>query len=184
IIDTLVGADRQGGTATRAALVPLLLAWIGFALFTMVCAALAALHADRLAHRRRHAVLTEYFEHILQLPLSYHGGTHSGRLLKVMLGGTDSLWWLWLAFFREHLIAFVSLFVLLPLSVFLNWRLPLILIAFCVVLPALTMRVLGKPEGLQSSVERHYSSLAERTSDALGNVALVQSYTRVEAEVA
>src|SRR5262249_36794100 len=36
---------------------------------------------------------------------------------------------------------------------------------------------------LQSSVERHYSDLAERTSDALGNVALVQSFARVEAEV-
>jgi ATP-binding cassette subfamily B protein len=52
------------------------------------------------------------------------------------------------------------------------------------VFTALTTLVLRKAEGLQSSVERHYSSLAERTSDALGNVALVQSYTRVEAEVA
>jgi ATP-binding cassette subfamily B protein len=85
---------------------------------------------------------------------------------------------------REHLIAFVSLFVLLPLSVFLNWRLALLLIGLCVVFTALTALVIRKAEGLQSSVEGHYSSLAERTSDALGNVALVQSYTRVEAEVA
>jgi len=184
IIDALARAQAGGAPPARADLVPLLAAWAGFGLFTIVCGALTALNADRLAHRRRHAVLTEYFEHILQLPLSYHGGTHSGRLLKVMLAGTDSLWWLWLAFFREHLIAFVSLFVLLPLSVFLNWRLALILIALCVVFTALTMLVLRKAEGLQSSVERHYSSLAERTSDALGNVALVQSYTRVEAEVA
>src|SRR5262245_34283202 len=184
IIDALARAQAAGAPPARADLAPLLAAWAGFGLFTIVCGALAALNADRLAHRRRHAVLTEYFEHILQLPLSYHGGTHSGRLLKVMLAGTDSLWWLWLAFFREHLIAFVSLFVLLPLSVFLNWRLPLLLIGLCVVFTALTALVLRKAEGLQSSVERHYSSLAERTSDALGNVALVQSYTRVEAEVA
>ena len=31
-------------------------------------------------------VLTAYFEHVLQLPQAYHGATHSGRLLKVMLG--------------------------------------------------------------------------------------------------
>jgi len=184
IIDALARAQAAGTPPARGDLAPLLGAWAGFGLFTIVCGALAALHADRLAHRRRHAVLTEYFEHILQLPLSYHGGTHSGRLLKVMLAGTDSLWWLWLAFFREHLIAFVSLFVLLPLSIFLNWRLALLLIGLCVVFTALTTLVLRKAEGLQSSVERHYSSLAERTSDALGNVALVQSYTRVEAEVA
>ena len=184
IIDALVRAQAAGNAPSRADLVPLLGGWAGFGLFTITCGALAALHADRLAHRRRHAVLTDYFEHILQLPLSYHGGVHSGRLLKVMLAGTDSLWWLWLAFFREHLIAFVSLFVLLPLSVFLNWRLALLLIGLCVVFTALTTLVIRKAEGLQSSVEGYYSSLAERTSDALGNVALVQSYTRVEAEVA
>jgi ATP-binding cassette subfamily B protein len=184
IIDALARAQAAGTAPARRDLAPLLGAWAGFGLFTIVCGALTALHADRLAHRRRHAVLTDYFEHILQLPLSYHGGTHSGRLLKVMLAGTDSLWWLWLAFFREHLMAFVSLFVLLPLSLFLNWRLALLLIGLCVVFTALTTLVIRKAEGLQSSVESHYSSLAERTSDALGNVALVQSYTRVEAEVA
>src|SRR5262249_6614996 len=35
----------------------------------------------------------------------------------------------------------------------------------------------------QRSVERYYSDLAEHASDALGNVALVQSFTRVELEV-
>ena len=67
-------------------------------------------------------VRAEYFEHILQLPLSYHTGTHSGRLMKVMLTGTNTLWGLWLSFFREHFTSFVSLFVLLPLTLFLNWR--------------------------------------------------------------
>jgi glucan exporter ATP-binding protein len=184
IIDALVGAQGAGSAPSTSRLTPLLGAWAGFGLFTIVCGALAALNSDRLAHRRRHAVLTDYFEYILQLPLSYHGGTHSGRLLKVMLAGTDSLWWLWLAFFREHLLAFVSLFVLLPLSLFLNWRLGLLLMGLCVVFAILTALVVRKAEGLQRSVEGHYSSLAERTSDALGNVALVQSFTRVEAEVA
>ena len=94
-----------------------------------------------------------------------------------MLTGTDSLWWLWLGFFREHLAAFVSLLVLLPLSLVLNWRLALLLIALCVVFAGLTALVLRKAEAGQSAVERHYGDLAERASDALGNVALVQSYS-------
>ena len=183
IIDALVHSEAAHAPPSWPRLVPLLAAWVGFGLFTIVCGALAALNSDRLAHRRRHAVLTDYFEHILQLPLSYHGGTHSGRLLKVMLAGTDSIWWLWLSFFREHLTAIVSLFVLLPMSLFLNWRLALILIVLCVIFTLLTALVVRKAEGLQSSVERHYSEMAERTSDALGNVPLVQSFTRVEAEV-
>src|SRR3954471_16441061 len=183
IVDTLAGAQSRGGVPAWTDLVTLLAAWVSFGLFTITCGALVALHADRLAHRRRHAVMTNYFEHILQLPLSFHGGIHSGRLMKVMLTGTDSLWWLWLGFFREHLAAFVSLLVLLPLSIILNWRLALLLIALCVVFSGLTALVLRKAEAGQSAVERHYGDLAERASDALGNVALVQSYARIEAEV-
>ena len=183
IVDTLAGAQNRGGVPVWTDLITLLAAWVSFGLFTIACGALVALHADRLAHRRRHAVMTGYFEHILQLPLSFHGGIHSGRLMKVMLTGTDSLWWLWLGFFREHLAAFVSLLVLLPLSLILNWRLALLLIALCVVFAGLTALVLRKAEAGQSAVERHYGELAERASDALGNVALVQSYSRIEAEV-
>jgi ATP-binding cassette subfamily B protein len=127
--------------------------------------------------------MTEYFEHILQLPLSFHGSVHSGRLMKIMVSGTDSLWWLWLGFFREHLAAFVSLLVLLPLALVLNWRLALLLIVLCVVFAALTAMVVRKAETGQQAVERHYGDLAERASDTLGNVALVQSFSRIDAEV-
>src|SRR5262245_5366360 len=91
IIDAM--APKDGAAVSWASLAPLLGGWVGFGLFTILCGALIALHSDRLAHRRRHAVMTNYFEHLLQLPLSYHGGSHSGRLMKVMLTGTDSLWW-------------------------------------------------------------------------------------------
>ena len=84
IIDVLSGKPVTGLFATSSPW-PLLAAWVGFGLFTIVCSALVALHADRLAHRQRQAVLTDYFEHIMQLPLTFHTGTHSGRLMKVML---------------------------------------------------------------------------------------------------
>lgn len=183
IIDALASAQASGKLPTWRELSVLLAAWVGFALFTILCGALVALHADRLAHRRRHAVLTDYFEHVLQLPTAFHGLSHSGRLMKIMLSGTDALWNLWLDFFRESFAAFLSLAVLLPLSLLLNWRLGLLLVVMCVVFAGLTALIVRKTETLQSSVERHYSDLAERASDALGNVALVQGFARVEAEV-
>jgi ATP-binding cassette subfamily B protein len=57
------------------------------------------------------------------------------------------------------------------------------LIALCVAFVALTAVVMHKALALQTAVERHYSDLAETAADALGNVALVQSYARVELEV-
>lgn len=183
IIDALTGAQARGAPPSWPVILPLLLAWAGFGLFTIGCSVLVAFHADRLAHIRRTAVLTDYFEHILELPLSYHGGVHSGRLMKIMLSGTDALWSLWLAFFREHFAAFVSLLVLLPLSLLLNWRLASPLIILCALFSVMTSLVLRRTEALQGSVEGHYTALAERASDALGNIALVQSFARVEAEV-
>ncbi|MEA2871051.1 MAG: ATP-binding cassette, subfamily beta-glucan exporter [Hyphomicrobiales bacterium] len=183
IIDALVKGQTSGATPTFEALTPLLAAWVAFGLFTIVCGVLVALYSDRLAHRRKQTVTTMYFEHVLQLPLSFHGGSHSGRLMKVMLTGVDALWTLWLSFFREHLAAFVALFVLLPLSLFVNWRLASLLVILCVVFSGLTVLVIRKTEKLQSAVEGHYTSMAERASDALSNIALVQGFARVEAEV-
>jgi ATP-binding cassette subfamily B protein len=184
IIDALSAAPEGGGLAgTPSRVWPMLGAWVAFGLFTIGCGVIVALHADRLSHRQRQAVLTSYFEHILQLPLTFHSGTHSGRLMKVMLNGTDALWRLWLGFFREHFAAIMSVLVLLPLSLYLNWRLAILLFVLCVVFTVLTTLVVRKTYSMQSEVEEHFGDLAARASDALGNVALVQSYVRVEAEV-
>ena len=129
IINSLAQSQGGGPSLSWQNLLPLLAAWVGFGLFMIVCSALVALSADRLAHRRRQAVLTQFFEHVLEFPLSFHGATHSGRLVKVMLSGTDTLWGLWLGFFREDLVALVSILVLVPMSLYLNWRLGLPLIA-------------------------------------------------------
>ncbi|MBH5372456.1 glucan ABC transporter ATP-binding protein/ permease [Bradyrhizobium glycinis] len=179
IVDVLSGKTVAGSSSAW----PFLAAWVAFGLFTIVCSALVALQADRLSHRQRQAVLTDYFEHILQLPLTFHSGTHSGRLMKVMLNGTDALWRLWLGFFREHFAAILSVLVLLPLSLYLNWRLAILLFVLCIVFTALTTFVVRKTFGMQMEVEEHYSELSARASDALGNVALVQSFVRVESEV-
>ena len=182
IVDVLSGKPVEGPLASSSAW-PLLAAWAAFGLFTILCSAAVALHADRLAHRQRQAVLTNYFEHIMQLPLTFHTGTHSGRLMKVMLNGTDALWRLWLGFFREHFAAILSLVVLLPLALYINWRLAVLLFILCVVFTVLTTLVVRKTYGMQSEVEAHYSDLSARASDALGNVALVQSFVRIQAEV-
>jgi len=186
IIDVLSGNPPTGPLATSATASPwpLLAAWAAFGLFTILCGVIVALHADRLSHRQRQAVLTSYFEHILQLPLTFHTGTHSGRLMKVMLQGTDALWRLWLGFFREHFAAIMSLLVLLPLSLYINWRLAILLFVLCIVFTVLTTLVVRKTFEMQNEVEEQYSNLSARASDALGNVALVQSFVRIDAEVA
>jgi ATP-binding cassette, subfamily B, beta-glucan exporter len=183
IVDTLANAQGRFTQLSWTDLMVLVGAWVGFGLFTIICGTLVALHADRLAHRQYQVVRAMFFEHVLQLPLSFYTGSHSGRLVKVMITGTNTLWGLWLAFFREHFASLVSLIVLLPLTLLINWRYGLLLIVLCALFAALIALVMNRTEQMQSKVEQYYTEVGERTSDTLGNIALVQSFTRVESEV-
>jgi ATP-binding cassette subfamily B protein len=182
IIDLLSRAQGAGAALRWSDLLPVIAAWAAFGLFSIGGSVLVALHADRLAHRRRVAMMANYFDHVLNLPMSFHSAVHSGRLLKTMLEGSNGMFGLWLSFFRENCAAFVALFLLLPATVFVNWRLAILLILLVGVFGAMTSFVLRRTENLQREVERHNSDLAEHASDALGNVPVIQSFTRVESE--
>jgi len=183
VIDTLSQSSANKVTDIWSNVWPLLAAWTGFGIFTILCSTLISLNADRLAHRRRHAAVSTYFEHVIQLPLAQQNTTHSGRLMKIMLQGTDALWWLWLSFFREHLSAIVSLLVLIPLALYMNWRLAIVLIILCTVFALLTNFIIRKTQVLQQQVESYHSDMAEQVSDTLGNIPLVQSFARIQNEV-
>lgn len=180
IIDVL--ASPPGTEGTWRATIELLLLWAAAGVTGIVAGILVALHADRLAHRRRLAALATYFEHVLSLPAAFHAGTHSGTLLKIMLQGGDNLFGMWLSFFREHLSTFVSVLVLLPLSLYLNWRLGILLAVLIVIFAAMSTFVINKAQRAQGKVEAYYSELATRAHDALGNVVLVQSFVRLALE--
>jgi ATP-binding cassette subfamily B protein len=141
-----------------------------------------ALQTERLAHRNRLLAMSRYYEHVLNLPLSFHGDTQSGRLMKSMISGTDGLFGVWLVFFRDQLSTFISVLVLLPLTLLMNWRLALVLIALVAIFICVTSLVIRRTEAGQREVERHNSSLAGAAQDALANVMVVQSFTRLSAE--
>jgi glucan exporter ATP-binding protein len=182
IVDALTAAQAAARAPQWRVVALPLAAWVGFGLFTIAASVIVVLNADRLAHRLRLAVMAAYFEHALHLPLSFHVRAHSGRLLKVMIEGADGLFTLWLSFFRDHCAGAVSLFVLLPLTLVLNLRLGALLVALVIIF-GLTMNfVLRRTERQQDAVGRFSSDLAERVSDALGNVPVIQSFARVEEE--
>jgi ATP-binding cassette, subfamily B, beta-glucan exporter len=138
--------------------------------------------AERMAHRNRLRVMSRFFTHILSLPLSFHGEAQSGRLMKIMLGGADSMFSVWLTFFREQLATYIATLVLLPLTLILNWELGVVLIVLVVVFCAITIIVINRTEAGQARAEFFQSSLAGTAQDALANVMVVQSFTRLAAE--
>ncbi|MEY4515586.1 MAG: hypothetical protein RLZZ450_7708, partial [Pseudomonadota bacterium] len=183
VIDALARPRAAGSPLTFTELMPLVGAWVSFGLVSLAGGVAVSYHADLLSHRARLSVIAGYFSHVLSLPLAFHLGTHSGRVIKVMSSGADAMWMLWLGFFREHCAALVSIVVLLPLTLFVDLRLGLLLCVLVLSFGVLIAFVVGKTNELQGRVREYHTNLAEHTSDALGNLPVVQSFTRVDAEL-
>lgn len=182
VVDLLARSDRMDQGALWAEATTLLVIWGAVGLAGIAANVAVGLFADRMAHRNRLKVMHDYFQHVLALPLSFHGDTQSGRLMKIMLVGTDNLFGLWLGFFREHIITFVSLIVLLPLTMAMNWRLGLLLVVLVVVFAGVSAYVIRRTQAAQAQVEQFHSRLAGSAQDALSNVVVVQSFTRLTSE--
>ena len=144
---------------------------------------LVSLHADRMAHRRRLAAIRMFFRHVISLPLSFHRDHHSGRLQRIMHSGTDNLFTLWLSFFREHLTTLLSIVVMIPVALYINWRLALLMIGLLAGFALFNVLAVRRSRKAQGEVQEHFHAISTRASDVLGNVAVVQSFTRVDDEV-
>ncbi|CAN5177652.1 glucan ABC transporter ATP-binding protein/ permease [soil metagenome] len=182
VVDLLSNAKNQTNEALWRDARDLLMLWAAVGIGGIVANIVVSLQADRMAHRRRLGAMAHYFEHVLVLPFSFHNTQHSGRLLKIMLTGVDHLFGIWLSFFRENLATFVALFIMLPLSLFMNWRLGSLLIVLILFFAVANSWIVGKTDRLQARVEEYHSELAGRASDALGNIHLIQSFVRLGAE--
>ncbi|MBD8899545.1 glucan ABC transporter ATP-binding protein/ permease [Rhodanobacter sp. DHG33] len=181
----LFGRVVDALSSTHAGDAPRLIALWALVGFGGVAAAVwASLHADRLAHRRRLAAIAAFFEHAAALPLAFHGEYHTGRLARIMNNGVSNLFNLWLSFFREHLATLLSIFVMVPVALAMNWKLALLMIGLMLsfaVSNAITVRRTHKAQG---EVEELHNEIATRAGDVFGNVTVVQSFTRLSAEAA
>ena len=182
VIGLLTNSDGMPPEDLWSKAAELLGVWFAVGAAAILANIAVSLHSERMAHRNRLLVMNQYYSHVLSLPLSFHGDVHSGRLMKVMLGGSDALFGLWLQFFKDQLSTYVAVIVLLPLTFFLNWRLALTLVVLVVVFVTLTIIVVRKTEAGQRRVEHYHTHLAGTAQDALANVVVVQSFTRLAAE--
>ena len=105
------------------------------------------------------------FERAITLPLSYHARTGSGRVVRTMLAGTNSLFMLWLSFFREHLSALVGIAFLVPTALVMSLQLAGLLAALAVVYVAVNLVVVRRtrPARSRSSASTRTCSAASAT---------------------
>ena len=161
---------------------PIIGFWAGLGLFNIIATSALAIMADRLAHRQRLAAMSMAFERAISLPISYHAERGSGRVVRIMLAGTDQLFALWLAFLREHLTAIVGIVLLVPVAVSMDVRLAALLGALAALYFLANTVIIKRTHGGQEGVEQYNQDMFGRVGDVIGNVTVVQSYTRFLAE--
>ncbi len=122
------------------------------------------------------------FERAITLPISYHAERGSGRVVRIMLAGTDQLFALWLSFLREHLTAIIGIVLLIPAAISIDYRLAALLAALAVLYFLANTVIIKRTHGGQESVEQYHQDVFGRVGDVIGNVTVVQSYTRFLAE--
>ena len=166
------------GQATR----DLIFIWAGLGLFGIVAGVLVAMAADRLSHRLRLTVLADAFERVISLPSHQQG--ESGSTVRILLAGSDALFWMWLTFLREHLAALVSMAFLIPTAIQMQAQLAGILGILAVVYTLANIIVVRKSQSGQEAVEGHNSGLFGQVGDVIGNITVVQGFERVHLEMA
>lgn len=156
--------------------------WAALGLFGIFASVVVAVFADRLAHRQRLAAMSRAFDRAITLPISYHAEKGSGAVVRNILAGTDTLFGTWLTFLREQLTAVVSITFLVPTAIYLDWRMAALLAVLATVYAAINVMTVMRTSDGQAAVERYHIQVSGRVGDVLGNVTVVQSYARLQAE--
>ncbi len=175
VIGKLVGAPQQVWRYIGQ--------WASFGLLGIGLNVWVSLYADRLSHRRRQGAILAFFEHALRLPPGFHAQHHSGGLLRIMHTGASNLFTLWLGFLRSHLATLLSIVVMLPVAMVLNWKLASLMAGLLICFLVSMSIAMRRTAGAQREVEKVHHALAERAGDVLSNAAVVQSFTRHDAEI-
>jgi ATP-binding cassette subfamily B protein len=158
---------------------PIIAIWAALGLFNIIASVALSIMADRLAHRQRLAAMGAAFERAINLPVSYHAQHGTGRLVRIILAGTDQLFALWLSFLREHLTAIISIILLIPVAISIDTRLAALLAALAVLYFLANTVIIKRTQGGQENVEAYHQDVFGRVGDVIGNVTVVQSYTRL-----
>ena len=179
LIDTTYTYVSQGYNLK----INILIAWILISALIVMLNASLAIKSDVLSHTLRLNAISDFFSLAICDVSNKENKFHSGRLVKIMLQGVDSLYTFSISFFRGHIEVGITLIVLLPFTLFLNLNLGLALIFLVSIFVLITIKTVVKTENMQNDIEELNTKMVEKISDTLAHSQIIKAYGRVSSEI-
>ena len=183
IVNSLVDSSSAYGTQGFQLKINLLIAWLLISILIVILNASLTIKSDVLSHTLRLNAITDFFSSAIGETSNKENSFHSGRLVKIMLQGVDSLYTFSISFFRGHIEVGVTLIVLLPFTLLLNLNLGFALILLVAIFVFITVKTVVKTENLQNNIEELNTKMIEKISDTLGHSEIIKAYGRVSTEI-
>lgn len=184
IVNSLVDTSTNDAASSFQLKMNLLIAWLLISALIVFLNASLTIKSDVLSHTLRLNAITDFFSSAIGEISEKEGAFHSGRLVKIMLQGVDSIYTFAISFFRGHLEVGITLIVLLPFTLLLNPNLGLALIFLVSIFVFITVKTVIKTENLQNDIEELNTKMVEKISDTLGHSQIIKAYGRVFNEIA
>jgi ATP-binding cassette subfamily B protein len=159
-------------------------AWAALSVISVAAGVTSSVFADRIAHRRRLAAMTQAFDNAITMPIARVSASGTGKLMQIVFAGGESLFQLLLGFMREQLPALFALVLLFPVAFYMNWVLASVLAALALAYLAANALVMRKTETGQKRVNEESQAYYGRLGDVISNVPVVQAYANVKSETA
>lgn len=158
--------------------------WAGLSALGVVAGVSASIVADRLSHRRRLQAMTQAFDNAVTLPGTMIAERGTGRVVRIISAGGDSLFWVLLGFLREQMPALFALALLVPVAFWMNPLLASVLAVLAAVYVTANLYVIRRTESGQRAVDDQAQEVSNRIGDVVANVSVIQAYASLRSETA
>ena len=175
IIDTLISfSDSSDGQYEWLAYT--LILWVIVGIITIAVRLFVSIYSDRLAHNEVERNVFSFFNHTIDLAMRFHMNSNSGQLVKQITKWVDGMFETQLNFFRRALPSIFTVFALIPVVLYFNVKMGLIVIVMWCVSWLVTYFLSTYTFKKQEEIEQIYSDMSSHYGDTFSNMPIVKSF--------
>jgi len=154
-----------------------LLFWLLVRLLIIVIRLFISIYSDRMSHEEWNSSIFSFFQHTLNLSMKFYSNSNSWELVKKITKGTDGIFYTQLEFFRKVLPELLTIILLIPLVLFLNWKLGILVIFFWIFTAYIAFYSISQTFYKQDNIEKYYNEMSFLYWDVYSNINIVKSFS-------